>query len=177
MPLAVSAAPALVPEPAPLRQAACPAGPSGLPDMVDRTNFCVRYNQANTTAAQATIVADLTEQYWNRYVALGFRAPLFTGKLVVEVRNAACNGGTDVGVNWMFVNNGCFTPDGGMSQVTGHELFHRIQLAYGDDVSAGFWLFEGTARVSEDLAFAEIDNWINAMTAPFSFNQQVNTYS
>lgn len=178
MPPVALAAPDAAPPPAPLAQAACPAGPSSFPNLVDRTNFCVRYNQANTTLAQATTVADLTEQYWNRYVTdFGFRTPLFIGKLVVEVRNnAACNGATDVGVNWMFVNNGCFTPDGAMAQATGHELFHRVQLAYGDDVSAGFWLFEGTARVSEDLAFPNIDNWGNAMTAAFSFNQQVNTY-
>lgn len=177
MPMVAYAAPPTVTQPAPLQQAACPAGPSGLPNLVDRTNFCVRYNQTNTTLAQATTVADLTEQYWNRYVTdFGFRTPLFTDKLVVEIRNAACNGGTDFGVNWMFVNNGCFAPDGAMDQVTGHELFHRVQLAYGDDASAGLWLFEGTARVSEDLAFTNIDNWVNAMTAAFSFNQQVNTY-
>ena len=175
---APAAAPAAAPVLAPLQQAACPAGPSALPQMVDRTNFCVRYNQANTTLAQATTVADLTQQYWDRYTAdFGFRAPLFTDKLVVEIRNnAACNGATDAGVNWMFMNNGCFTPDGVMAQTTGHELFHRVQLAYGDDLSAGFWLFEGTARAMEDLAFANIDNWVNAMTAAFSFNQQVNTY-
>lgn len=181
MPMVVLAAPAVAPPvappAAPLNQVACPAGPSGLPQMVDRTNFCVRYNQANTTLAQATQVADLTQQYWDTFVTtFGFRTPLFTGKLVVEVRNAACNGGTDVGVNWMFVNNGCFAPNGAMSQVTGHELFHRVQLAYGDDTSAGFWLFEGTARAMEDLADATLDNWVNAMTAAFSFNQQVNTY-
>ncbi|MEZ4865757.1 MAG: VWA domain-containing protein [Caldilineaceae bacterium] len=170
-------APSITVQPAPLTQAACPAGPSGLPNLVDRTNFCVRYNQANTTLAQATQVADLTEQYWARYVTdFGFRTPLFTNKLVVEIRNATCNGGTDVGVNWMFVNNGCFAPANAMAQATGHELFHRVQLAYGDNASAGFWLFEGTARTMEDLANAAIDNWPQSMTAAFSFNQQVNTY-
>ena len=163
---------------APALQVACPAGPSGLPDFIDRAEFCVRYNDANTTDAQATTVADLTQQYWDRYDdELGFRTPLFSGKLVVEVRNnAACNGATDAGVNWMFVNNGCFAPNGAINQATGHELFHRVQLASADDLTAGFWLFEGTARLMEDLAFDNIDNWVNSMAAAFSFNQQVNTY-
>ena len=51
-----------------------------------------------------------------------------------------------------------------------------MQLAYGDDLSAGLWLFEGTARSMEDLAFTNIDNWPGSLSAPFSFNQQVNTY-
>ena len=55
MPLVALAAPDAAPPPAPLAQAACPAGPSSFPNLVDRTNFCVRYNQANTTLAQAIL--------------------------------------------------------------------------------------------------------------------------
>lgn len=174
-------APALVqaaPASAPPAQAACPTGPSSFPDMVDRTEFCVRYDDTDTTAAQATTVADLTQLYWDRYVdELGFRTPLYTDKLVVEVRNnASCNGATDAGINYLYIYNGCFTPDGAINKVTGHELFHRVQLASADDLTAGLWLFEGTARLMEDLAFADIDNWVNAMSSSSSFNQQVNTY-
>lgn len=177
LPQQVSAAPNPVELSAPLAQADCPAGPSGLPNVVDRDKFCVRYDLSNTSNTQAVQVADLTQQYWDRYTALGFLEALFTDKLVVEIRNSSsCNGATDAGVNWMFMNNGCFNTPNAMQQTTGHELFHRVQLASGDNLSAGFWLFEGTARAMEDLAFANIDNWAQTLTAPFSFNQQVNTY-
>ena len=61
---------------------ACPASATGLPDVVERANFCVYYNDSNITDAQADQIADFTQAYWDRYVtALGFQTPLFTGKL------------------------------------------------------------------------------------------------
>ncbi len=183
LPTAVFAAPAAAPVsalPSALAMApdaACPAGPSSLPDLVDRTDFCVRYDDANTTLAQATQVADITQQYWDRYTtALGFRTPAFTDKLVVEIRNdASCNGATGADVNYLYVYNGCFANAESIQKVTGHELFHRVQYSYdGNEVK---WFKEGTARATEDLAFTNIDHWADALVAvSSSFNKQVNTY-
>lgn len=177
LPQPLSAAPAVAEQYAPLAQADCPAGPSGLPDVVDRDKFCVRYNDSNTSNTQAVQVADLTQQYWDRYTGMGFLEPLFTDKLVVEVRNdASCNGATGASLTYMYMNNGCFNTPNAMQQTTGHELFHRVQYSYDNDASSGRWHREGTARAMEDMAFANIDNWAQTLTAPFSFNQQVNTY-
>ncbi len=185
MPMAAMAAPAAIPPVAPaiapstrpVAQVACPAGSSGLPDMIDRTDFCVRYDDSDTTDAQATQVADFTQQYWDRYVTdFGFRTPLFTGKLVVEVRdNASCNGATGPSSNEFYVYNGCFGTAESIQKVVGHELFHRVQYSYhGTEVK---WFKEGTARAMEDNAFANIDSWATSLTAvSSSFNQQVNTY-
>ncbi len=157
---------------------ACPAAPASLPDVIERATFCVYYNDANTTDAQATTVADHTQAYWDRYVTdFGFQQPLFVGKLEVRILNdASCNGGTDAGINFVTVNNGCFSIAESIQQTSGHELFHRVQLAYGDELSAGFWLFEGTARAIEDLTFTNIDHWVNALAAPFNMNLQHNIY-
>ena len=157
---------------------ACPASPSGLPDVIERATFCVYYNDANTSNANATTVADRTQDYWDLYTSapFGFLAPAFTSKLVIEIINAAdCNGGTGPSSNVVTINNGCFaaSPES-VQQTTGHELFHRVQYSYhGTEVK---WFKEGTARTMEDLAFTNIDHWANALMAPFSFNLQANIY-
>ncbi|MCX6045412.1 MAG: VWA domain-containing protein [Chloroflexi bacterium] len=155
---------------------ACPASPASLPSVIERTDFCVYFNTANTTNAQATTVADHTQAYWDRYVTdFGFRVPNHTSKLEVQIVNAAdCNGGTSFGTNVFTVNNGCFGIAESMQQTPGHELFHRVQYSYdGNEVR---WFKEGTARTMEDLAFTNIDHWVNALSAPFNFNLQSNEY-
>ncbi len=155
---------------------ACPASASGLPDVVERANFCVYYDDSNITDAQADDIADFTQAYWDRYVTgLGFQTPLFTGKLVVEVRDAAsCNGATGPGLDYMYVNDECFSSDEQMRKVVGHELFHRVQYSYhGTEVK---WFKEGTARAIEDNTFADIDNWPNALSSSSSFNTEANNY-
>ncbi len=155
---------------------ACPSSPSGLPDVIERATFCVYYDDSDTTDAEATAVADHTQAYWDRYTTgLGFRQPLFTNKLVVEILdNAGCNGGTSPSSNDFNVFNGCFSTNEMIRSVVGHELFHRVQYSYhGTEVK---WFKEGTARAMEDLAFADIDQRPDALTAPFSFNGQANEY-
>ncbi len=159
---------------------ACPSNPTGLPDTIERTDFCVFYDDSDTTDAQATQVADLTQSYWDRYVALGFLEPhIKTGdKLEVHINDASCNG--SAWDNHIKVNNGCFSITNSMDVVVGHEVFHRIQMSYDTDweTNAGdhLWFFEGTARATEDKTFATIDSWAQAMSAAFSFNQELNDY-
>ncbi|MBX3012702.1 MAG: VWA domain-containing protein [Caldilineaceae bacterium] len=155
---------------------ACPAAPASLPDVIERATFCVYYNDADTTDAQATTIADHTQSYWDRYVTdFGFQAPAFTGKLEVQIVNSAsCNGGTSSSSNVFTVNNGCFAIAESAQQTPGHELFHRVQYSY-DGVEVR-WFKEGTARAIEDLAFTNIDHWINALMAPFNVNLQHNEY-
>ncbi len=158
---------------------ACPSNPSGLPDMIERPNFCVFYDDSDTTDTQATFVADQTQAYWDRYVALGFPAPLVTGvKLEVRIEDAACNG--TAWDNYIEVRNGCFDVDGWMNKVVGHELFHRIQYSSDSLWQTNWtdhrWLIEGTARAMEDKLFDEIDNWDDALDATSSYNNEVNNF-
>ncbi|MFN8490831.1 MAG: VWA domain-containing protein [Caldilineaceae bacterium] len=166
---------------APLRATnACPASPSGLTGTpIERTDFCVYFDPAATTTAQATTVADYVQNYWNRYVNdFSFRVPMHTGKLAVEIlNNAGCNGSTTSASNEINLWSGCFGTTESPQKVSGHELFHRVQFAYDTNFAANWWMTEGTARAMEDLAFDNIDHWATALTAvSSSFNKQVNEY-
>jgi hypothetical protein len=157
---------------------ACPAAPAGLPNSIDRPNFCVFYSN-NNTAEEATDVADYVQEYWDRYVTdFGFSAPLATGKLGVHLLDIPgdCNGCGNCVDNAMTVYSGCLAIDECIQKVVGHELFHRVQYSY-DSVEAK-WMKEGTARAMEDNAFDNIDNWSQSITQTLcaSYNQQVNTY-
>ncbi len=170
---------------APPAQGGCPTAPAGLPNIIERTNFCVYYslydpntNPGGTTTAQATTVADYVEDYWDRYVTdFGFLTPSFIGKLEVQIEDdPSCNGFTSSGSNSMTVYNGCLALNECIQKVTGHELFHRIQYSYhGGEVK---WFKEGTARAIEDNAFDNIDNWPASATQTLcsSFNKQANNY-
>lgn len=155
---------------------ACPPAPGTLPDVIERTEFCVYYNDANTTLAQATLVADHTEDYWERYETdFGFLSPAYTDKLEVRILNSAgCNGGTWWEWTYLEIYNGCFSVDEDIQVVAGHELFHRVQYSY-DGVEAR-WFKEGTARAIQDNVFVNIDDWDDALTSVFSFNTEANNY-
>ena len=149
---------------------------------LERSRFCVYYNTATTTLAQATTVADQVDDYWDRYVAMGFTAPLISGgetKLRVQIVAGACNG--VAWQNYIQVRQGCInTSDNEMQHTQGHELFHRVQFNYDADWDPDWaiisWMYEGTARMMEDEVFTNIDHWPQAMTAAFSFNEEVNNY-
>ena len=150
---------------------------------LERTRFCVYYNSSLTTLAQATTVADQVDDYWDRYVALGFSAPLsnFGGetKMRVQIVAGGCNG--VAWENYIQVRQGCInTSDEEMQHTQGHELFHRVQFNYDADWYPDWaiisWFYEGTARMMEDEVFTNIDHWPQAMSAAFSFNEEVNNY-
>jgi Mg-chelatase subunit ChlD len=168
---------------------ACPPAPAGFPDVVEYTNFCVYYNDddddGDTTpdpsAAEVALVADYVQDYWDRYqLDFGFLPPLVTGiKLEVQIQDSpSCNG--SAWDNYINVWTGCFSTDEEMQHTVGHEVFHRVQFNYDPDWDPNWsdiaWLYEGTARAMEDNVFNNIDNWAGAMTAAFSFNQEVNNY-
>ena len=167
---------------------AIPAAPnachsvSGYSSTLERTNFCVYYNSP-TTAVTAGDVADVVEDYWNAYVGFGFTAPLNNtgGTEKIEVRlinTTSCNG--SAWGNYIELYTGCFGSDENMMQVTGHEIFHRVQFNYDSDWNPNWpdisWFYEGTARASEDMVFDAVDNWAGAMGVGFSFNREVNEY-
>jgi len=167
---------------------AVPAAPSachtvtGFASTLERTNFCVYYNSP-TTAATAGDVADTVEDYWDRFVTdFGFLAPLdtsATNKIEVRLINTtSCNG--SAWDNYIELYTGCFGSDENMMQVTGHELFHRVQFNYDSDWHTNWtsigWFYEGTARASEDMVFDAVDNWAGAMGVGFSFNREVNEF-
>jgi hypothetical protein len=160
---------------------ACPANPAGLPNVLEPPGeqFCVFYDSADNTLAQAQAVADFSADYWDRYPALGFLAPLVSGvKLEVRLIHAACNG-----VAWnnhIEVYDGCFAWDEYMQYVVGHELFHRVQFNHDSDFASTWtnsaWVYEGTARSMEDKSFANIDTWANCLSPNFSYCREVNNY-
>jgi hypothetical protein len=150
-----------------------------LPQCIERTNFCVYYNSSADTETQANTVADHIEDYWDRYTTdFGFLSPLILApdtKMQVHLLDVAgCNGAAWYTWKYMYVFDGCFVTPESMQQASGHELFHRVQYRYHG--SEARWLKEGTNRVMEDISFNNIDNWPGAMTAPFSFNLEVNNY-
>src|SRR5512143_3978510 len=65
---------------------------SGFNSTIDRSRFCVYYDSGTTTNAQATSLADMVDDYWDRYQTdFGFIAPLTTGtKLEIRVVSGAC---------------------------------------------------------------------------------------
>jgi hypothetical protein len=169
----------------PASPSACPASEYGLPDVIERDDFCVYYEEAETSnyaggvlsVEDAELAADIVQDYWDRYdLELGFLTPKYTDKLVVDIVGVDdCNGGTGSSLNSMYVYTGCYENPESIQKVLGHELFHRVQYSYhGSEVK---WFKEGTARAMEDNAFDNIDNWATALTAvSSSFNKQVNTY-
>ena len=68
--------------------------------------------------------------------------------------------------------------------VFGHELYHQVQLSdptdgdddYGTNNLDALWFHEGTARSIEDKVFEILDHWPTALSAPFSYNKEVNEY-
>jgi hypothetical protein len=158
----------------------CPAGPGGLPFCVERTDFCVYYTTNSITEAEAIWAADRVQDYWNRFVALGFNEPKHSGKFRVELSDTAdCNGGTAWDVNNMTAFAGCFASNERAQKVLGHELTHRVQYAHDSGAGAPIqtkFLKEGTARASEDNWFTNIDHWPGALAVGSSFNGQVNEY-
>jgi Mg-chelatase subunit ChlD len=156
---------------------------TGYADEIEYDDFCVYYNIADTSTADATDVGDIAEEYWDRYVDdFGFLPPLqnhATNKIeLIIVDSSSCNGSAYD--NYMKVYNGCFGSEENMRQVIGHEMFHRIQFNYDSDWNPNWpdiaWFYEGTARASEDMVFDMVDNWAGAMGVGFSFNREVNEY-
>ena len=164
----------------PAAPSACPPGPADLPEEVDRTDFCVYYTTDSISHAEAAWAADWVQDYWDRFVDLGFNEPKRSGKLQVRLLDIPgdCNGGTGWDRNYMTTYAGCFGPDELAQKVLGHELTHRVQYSYDTATGAPIqtkFLKEGTARASEDNWFANIDNW-PAAPAHSSFNSEVNNY-
>lgn len=159
-------------------QASCSSTPTDAPSgmtSIDGGDFCVYYNSSDVTTTQANTAVTHIQNYWNRYVTdFGFRAPKFSGKLVVILTtDTGCNGGTSFSSNKLDAFTGCYNVAQDIQVVLGHELFHRIQYSYGDEVK---WFKEGTARAVQDNVFADIDNWSGALGQSFSFNSEANNY-
>ncbi len=158
----------------------CPTGqPAGLDKCVERENFCIYYDTDSITESEAETAADTVQNYWDRFVELGFNEPKYTDKLRVELPDISpCNGGTGWSTNAMDTYTGCFDIALQVQNVLGHELTHRMQYAYDNGTGAPIqtkFLKEGTARATEDNWFTEIDNWADALST-FSFNSEANNY-
>jgi Mg-chelatase subunit ChlD len=161
---------------------ACPAL-GGYASSLEQPEYCVYYNDPPTPLADATLVEDYVNDYWDRYdVDLGFLPPDYTiPKLEVRIENnAGCNG--SAWLNHIKVWDGCFSavnPEF-MQYVTGHEIFHRVQFSHDPDWATTWensgWIYEGTARNMEDVAFANVDTWDNCLGVAFSYCDEVNDY-
>lgn len=157
-------------------------------DIIERADFCVYYQEDVTSdydngilsPADATLAADIIQDYWDRYVTdFGFLTPAYVGKLEILLEAGGdpldCNGATGAGINYLYAFTQCYKTPESIQKVLGHELFHRVQYSY--DGSEVRWFKEGTARAMEDNAFSNIDNWATTLTAiSSSFNKQVNSF-
>ena len=158
----------------------CPSGPAGLDKCVERTDFCVYYTTASITQSEADWAADVVQDYWDRFVALGFNPPKHSGKLRVELSDIPgdCNGASSWDSNGITTYAGCFDVTLLAQKVLGHELTHRVQYAHDTGPGAPIqtkFLKEGTARATEDNWFTEIDHWADALSNS-SFNSEANAY-
>ena len=157
----------------------CPAAPVGLDKCVERTDFCVYYTTASISETEAEWAADVVQDYWDRFVALGFNEPKHSGKLEVQLSDTTgCNGGSSWGSNAISTYAGCFDVTLLAQKVLGHELTHRVQYAHDTGPGAPIqtkMLKEGTARATEDNWFTEIDHWAAALSHS-SFNSEANAY-
>jgi hypothetical protein len=166
----------------PLAPQACPAL-GGYASSLEQPDYCVYYNDPPTPLADATLVEGYVQDYWDHYdIDLGFLAPEFIApKLEVRIENnAGCNG--SAWENYISLYDGCFSavnPEF-MQYVTGHEMFHRVQFNHDPDWATTWqnsgWVYEGTARNMEDVAFANVDTWDNCLGVAFSYCDEVNDY-
>ena len=146
---------------------------------VERPKFCVYYTTASITETEADWAADTVQDYWDRFVALGFNEPKYSTKLQVHLTDTGgCNGGTGWSSNVMSTYAGCFNVTLLAQKVLGHELTHRVQYAHDSGTGAPIqtkFLKEGTARATEDNWFTNIDHWAAALSNS-SFNKETNNY-
>ncbi len=158
----------------------CPSGPAELDKCVERPKFCVYYTTDSISESEAEWAADTVQDYWDRFVAVGFNQPKYSTKLRVELSDIPydCNGGTSWSSNAISTYAGCFDVTLLAQKVLGHELTHRVQYAHDSGSSAPVqtkFLKEGTARSTEDNWFENIDHWAAALSHS-SFNSEVNNY-
>jgi len=143
----------------------CPASAYGLPYCIEEAKFCVYYDTAYVTEAEAAFARDVIQDHWDLWGAapLNFaHEPKYSGKLQVELlNNTGCNGGTGWSVNYMTTYAGCWDDGDVVAQmVLGHELTHRLQYAYDTWPGAPRqtkFLKEGSARATQDNWFADKD--------------------
>ena len=171
----------------PANPQACPAG-CGLPNSIESADgfpFCVYYDSADTTLAQAQDVRDYTDDYWDVYLNdYGWAMPTeFTNgkfKVCLIDNGSSCNGSVSIGTDSMNVWEGCDSSTEMMMAVVGHELSHAgPQLGPNNLTSANFdalWAHEGMARSGEDKVFNSVDNDAGAMARPFSYNKEVDEF-
>jgi Mg-chelatase subunit ChlD len=160
---------------------ACPPL-AGFANSLEQPNYCVYFNDPPTTNAQATLVAIHVDNYWDRFsLDFGFMAPLFTApKLEVRILGGGCNG--SAWENYITVKQGCFsnTQPELINYVTGHEIFHRVQFAHDPDWAATWsnsaWIYEGTARNSQDFTYDHLDTLPNCLSYFASYCDEVNDY-
>lgn len=161
---------------------ACPAL-GGYASSLEQTDYCVYYNNPPTPLADTTLVEGYVQDYWDRYdIDYGFLGPEFTPpKLEVRItNNTSCNG--SAWENYIALYDGCFSATNPefMQYVAGHELFHRVQFSHDPNWATTWtnsgWVYEGTARNMEDVAFANVDTWSNCLGVAFSYCGEVNDY-
>jgi hypothetical protein len=121
----------------------------------------------NVTEADIDATGVALNDCWNRYAA-DFRQPkanLVGGQRIVDVHtyfHAGLYGSTSSMSNRIFLNS-LYTVRDGCRRLTvsAHELFHRVQYAYGYITGTGgqTWWVEGTASWSQDYSYDNINDY------------------
>jgi hypothetical protein len=122
----------------------------------------------NVTEADIDATAAALNDSWNLYVA-NFRQPkanLVGGVRIVDVEvyfKAGLYGSTSSHTNKIFLNSrDCVRDTCRRLTTSAHELFHRVQYAYGYVTGTGgqTWWVEGTASWSQDFCYDHINDYV-----------------
>lgn len=122
----------------------------------------------NVTEADIDATAVAINNSWTLYVA-NFRQPkanLIGGVRIIDVEvyfNSGLYGSTSSSTNKIFLNSRDCVRDACRRQtVSAHELFHRVQYAYGYVTGTGgqTWWVEGIASWSQDFCYEHINDYV-----------------
>ena len=131
----------------------------------------------NVTTAQITSLATLMDSYWEKY-ANSFKEPkhkLVNGKKRIDVKvyyiDATTLGQTASGWDHIELNSSlCVTNSCKRRTTSAHELFHRVQYAYGytSGTADMSWMVEGTAAWSQKYTNQVYRDYMSRMNTGLS---------
>lgn len=128
----------------------------------------------NVTDPQIENLATLLDSYWNKYTT-SFKEPkhkIVSGKKRIDVKvyyiSASTLGQTASGWDHIELNSATCVRDACKRRTTSaHELFHRVQYAYGyiSGTANSRWIVEGTAAWSQKFTNSSIRDYMARMNS------------
>jgi hypothetical protein len=144
----------------------------------DSGHFIIRYTKRDknflndVTDGDINILAQILDSLWDKY-ATNFQEPkadLIDGVKMIEVKvyyiSNTIRGSTGSGINVISLNSVlCVSNDCKRQTTAAHELFHRVQYAYGYESGTPNmkWMTEGTAAWSQKYTYPGIRDYMERM--------------